>query len=76
MKKRRTRKPASSTVPIPIRKAQVPVPPERPVVSVSRKAQRSGGEAGISPLDMDGRRFPGRSAMREISTVPWRRWWG
>ena len=53
MKNWRTRKPSGVMRPTPTRKAQVPVPPERPVVSVSRKAHSSAERRGICAIRHD-----------------------
>ena len=74
MKNWRSRKPAGSMEPTPIRKAYVPVPPARPVVSVSRKAHRAGGALATVAAESGPSRSSGNSARPEISTLPWRRW--
>src|ERR1035437_523236 len=74
MKNWRRRKPVESMEPTPVRKACVPVPPARPVVSVSRKAHRVGWALATVPAESGWSRSSGSSARSEMYTLPWRRW--
>ena len=46
--------------PTPTRNAQVPVPPARPVVSVSRNAHSCGGTSRTAPCDSDLKQIAGQ----------------